>query len=246
MTETYTFQHGATTYTYTSEDGAISRGAIVSTLDGFGMTLHIEVPRDNAVALLFRHGTPRTPVTVAITAGAVTEWSGHVMVARWHGSAATLECADVLASSKRLAIPQRFNRNCRHVLYSPDCGVLKGYQAQAATIDSINRSTRSVEVSLSAMTIPISNLMDATLTKVKDGVENQYKITGYESISTSPIKIRLLMMSLDEKLETGSAQILPGCNHTIGNCSAIFNNIENFGGLYIPGLNPFDEEYPTP
>lgn len=225
MIETYTFQHGATTYTYTSEDDAISRGAITSSMVSTGEVLQIDVPRDNAVALLFRHYPPSARVSVTITATGLGQiWAGYVQQVRWHGSSATLECVDELATTVKLLNPHRFSRNCRHILYGQGCGVDPDSVDIPVNILRIDTVDRVIQVSVSGLTSYIGGA-------VIQGDSRAQIVDAQGDVLTIAMQ--------DGAFSNGAAQLLPGCDHTAQTCKNIFNNIQNFGGFPAIKSSPF-------
>lgn len=226
MIETYEFQHLVTTYTYTSTDNAISRSAITSTMATSGEALQLAVPRDNPVALLFRHAPPTQPVTVTITAtGQGQIWTGTVQQVRWSGSGATLECVDILSKTTKLLNPHRFSRNCRHVLYGRGCWADPEDFVDAVTITAIAPETRTVTVS----GVTVSD-------RFRGGILR----AGGEKVQIVDVLAQTLtLMGWSSSLAVGPAELIRGCDRTIYTCHAWFSNAANFGGFPAIKSSPF-------
>lgn len=226
MIETYTFKHGTTTYTYTSTDDAISRSAIASSMVSTGEQLQIAVPRDNPVAVLFRHAPPTQPVTVTIAAtGQGQIWTGVVQQVRWSGSGATLECVDILSGNRKLLNPHRFGRNCRHILYDRGCKADPEDFVDSVTITAIAPETRTVTVS----GVTVSD-------RFRGGI---LRVGGEKLQIVDVMGQTLTLMGWSSSLAVGPAELIRGCDHTIYTCHAWFSNAANFGGFPSIESSPF-------
>lgn len=246
--ELYLFAIGNKEYTYTSttfdveydyktyEPVAIHRGNIEVSDESNKNSIIIEVSRDNTFALDFFVGSEDRAASLTIFRGHVDEdefitvWKGRVSNVSFKGDEVEISCESVFTSLKRQGLRAKYQQLCRHVLYSPQCGVLGGEHKVATVISSSN--------------IDGNQLSIQEVAEYEDGYFNSgYILVGnyiFRYILAHTGETLILNKALPEFSEAMGTDIYPGCNHTSDHCKDKFDNIENFGGFeFIPSINPF-------
>lgn len=247
--ELYKFRRGIDEWTYTSADAAIvyagatyapavmrrSAPEATSGAQRSGATLTIEVPRDFAIATLFR-GLAPPPGTVTLTifrrhrtdAEVIPYWVGRVRGASWAGSRATLECEGLDAMLKRPALRRGVGINCEHMLFDAACGLVATAWRATGTLATVTGTTLQAAVfATQANGWWVSGFVR---------VDNQdYRMVTAHSGDT------VTVLSPFEGLAAGDAiEVFAGCDRTYATCGAKFSNQARFGGWpFWPTSNPY-------
>lgn len=178
-------------------------------------------------------------------ADVVTYWKGRVSSVQLAEDEITLNCESIFTSLKRAGIRPRFERNCRHSLYSPRCGVLTEDYKVETSVSSISGLSLTTEDASSYVdgwftggfvlfsngtTRQIVSHVGNTITINRDA---KYILESFGSIG----------YGLGYGLFWGGfyVSLFPGCDRTVEMCKNKFNNLPNQGGFkHIPvGKNPF-------
>lgn len=203
-------------------------------------TIRVTLPRDNDLALeLLKAPVSAAPTILTIFRGhlsetqTVTYWKGRVTSASASGSTITLDCEPVFTSLRLYGLRARFQRTCRHALYSPDCGV-----SPTSVLLTLTDAVSTIEYIYSAASLP-NGWLAGGMIEAPDGT----KVYIVEQ-NDGRLKLIRPSPSLFDAVKESSlyrAQVYPGCDHTIETCRSKFNNVRNFGGFpWIPVDNPFD------
>jgi uncharacterized phage protein (TIGR02218 family) len=255
----FLFVKGSTEYRYTSasffvsdstgtfEPVAITASNITQTNELAKNGIKIELPRDNTVAQLFLGKVPEqtTSLTIFRTHDAedasdqFVYWKGRVAAAQADGDSVTLECEDIFTSMQRPGLRARYQKGCRHALYSSACGVNINDYGDASEISS-----------QSGVILTVSINPDSTGGSVIDRADGYYN-GGIVELSDGSMRYiinhvgsQLTLISAFDDLEIDSlgvtCTLYPGCAHNMSDCNLKFNNLDNYGGFpFIPGKNPF-------
>lgn len=253
----YEFQYGLRylrytnqddTYTYLADDFLatnISHSPVEESAELARNNTKIQVPRDLAIAQLFRIYPPSEEVSIRIyrihrsdvDQQRVLEWDGRVLNATWYSSRAELHCENILTSFKRKGLRRPYQKNCPHDLFSQGAGLC-------------NADKPAFKVPSTILTVNGPFITSAEI----DVAEEGYFDGGILEWEVSPdnwelrhIKIHIgdqieLAQPL-ENLEPGTVvDLYPGCAHDESNkgCHR-FNNIKNYGGVPIASKNPFGQ-----
>lgn len=226
-------QHNSETY----QPASIIRDEISQSEDFAKAGLKLQFPRDNFFASQFIGFTPEHTTTVTIYRGAYPQgpfdhyWKGRVVSGKADGSVITLECESVFTSLKRPGLRARYERVCRHVLYSEGCAVNR---AQYEVNDQIQTITKEVNFTMTGV---VSNFSDGYFT---GGLaESEDKTVRFITKHTGAVIE--VARPFPRAAPGGRLKLLPGCDHIMSTCHNKFNNLDNFGGFaYIPTKNPFD------
>lgn len=216
--------------------------------------LEVLLPRTCELSLLYLAGQPEHVVTLTVfrthvgAAGVVVYWKGRVVSVDWPDPAtAKLVCESVFTSLKRPGLRARYQRMCRHALYSPQCGVDKAIYAVAGVATAINAAGTVVTVPEAAGYA--NGYFLGGLLETSDGAARFISAHSGGSISiASPSQSMLTQVSLSgygrgygDYYGGVPVTIYPGCGRNRDTCQSRFGNILNFGGWpWIPKRNPFD------
>ena len=241
----YLFTQGASNYYYTSVEATVSFGGnsyvpapmqsdkIVQSNQLERMTLPVRMPRSHALATvlsnsanasgpmnltLYRAHDIEAPVTQVAFKGRLTSTAinGQILEANFEALNSLM---------KRNGLRARYQKPCRHILYSQSCGAdINNFQTQV-TVSSI--SGRDVTVS-------------------SHGQSSDYYVGGIFEYSGQLYTIMdqsgdtLTLKKVPETLSVNDpVNIYAGCPLNINTCSSRFNNAVNFGGFpYTPKDNP--------
>ena len=222
--------------TYTPE--AISHSAISNSGDMTKDRLDINFPITNDAARDLMIGNSEQPSSITVLRGHSTDndfefivyWKGRVTTVVANGASVKMECESIFTSLRRYGLRARYQKTCRHNLYSESCGV--------------NKEDFKVEGEASA-------LDDLILTiAVADDFDDGYFVGGYISFNgitrrivaheEDQITISRIIESLRDAEFPVVIDLYPGCDKLRQTCNDKFDNLINFGGFpWIPNRNPF-------
>ncbi|WKB50771.1 DUF2163 domain-containing protein [Eleftheria terrae] len=221
----------------TYEPAPISRSNIEHSNELSRSGLEVQVPRDLPLAALFVAAPPEGVVSLTLyrrhlgqggeASEFVTYWKGRLTVARLAGAEATLKCEPIASSLKRLGLRARYQIACRHVLYSPACGVAKERFRVEGQVDRI----AGTSVWVAAAAERENGYFGGGYLQCAVGARMVTGHSGGELTLTAP------MVGL---LPGERVQLYAGCDHWTTHCRDRFQNLDNFGGFpFIPWKNPF-------
>jgi len=215
--------------------------------------IKLTLPRTNDFAGLFLGRVPETTTSVTIFRahdGEVEDrvwWRGRVAGVDITRDEVTLDCEDIFTSMRRPGLRARYQKGCRHALYSSECGVNLYDHAQGVEI-----------IAQSGFELTVTGLSDSVGDSVGDSVSGgSVQLTnGYYSggiielddgtmryiLSQNGNTLELLYQftTIDVDSVGVFATIYPGCAHNVTDCKNKFDNLLNYGGFpYIPAKNPF-------
>ena len=222
--------------TYSPE--AISHSAVSNSGDMTKDRLDINIPIENEAARDLLIGNSEQPSSLTVFRGHSTDedfefvvyWKGRITNAVANGASVKMECESIFTSLRRYGLRARYQKSCRHNLYSEGCGVDKeGFKVEGT----------------------VSVISDLTLTVAEaDDFDDGYFVGGY--ISFNGITRRIVAHEEDqitinraiESLKDAELPVLidlyPGCDKLRTTCNNKFDNLLNFGGFpWIPSKNPF-------
>lgn len=163
----------------------------------------------------------------------VTWWKGRVSGKDANASQITLTCTPIFTSLQRPGLRARYQRNCRHALYGRGCNV---------DPDDFLFATEITDISGIALTVAGIDAQDdgyyagGVIVDVATGVRRFIKAHLGQQIT---ISLPFIGWSTSESSGI-SVEVFPGCNRSVSDCFAKFDNLDNFGGFpYIPSINPF-------
>jgi len=250
--ELYTFAYGVNSYRYTSREASftdttvspnlvyasasIERSAIESSDEKARNTLKLSVPRNFAVAELFRVAPPSDAISVTVrrvhrgdTTSFATIWKGRVLGCAFQGARAELQCEPVTVSLARTGLRRLYGKSCPYALYGQGCGLNKADFDTATTVSAIDGLT------LTVASIGAFSYAGGFVEWVDDDGNTQRRFI--ESHVLTALKLTQAFSGLSV---SDAVTIYPGCDHTLATCATVFSNNFNFGGFpFMPVKNPF-------
>lgn len=249
----FLFVQGVTEYRYTNRPyivGDSSGSWLPSSIENTEINqsnelakdpVKITLPRDNTLAATFLGGAPDDITTLTIFrlhegTTPVAYWKGRVAGSSISGDAVTLNCENIFTSMRRSGLRARYQRNCRHALYSEQCGVQLYDYANVIIATAASGYTVTIEGDSNTQVDGYYNggILD-------DGFGKRYITRHVGNTLTLMQPSRYLIDNMDS---SGiSVTLYPGCAHNTTDCADKFNNLVNYGGFpYIPTKNPFANE----
>lgn len=248
----YQFSEGGERWRFTSrsrsieidgnvwEPAVISHGDLVTTGDLNRTQTELTFNRSNAFAQRFLEVGTSEVCTVTIFRGheqepslAVAVWKGRVGTGDLDGSQIILPCEPVTAALRRVGLRAKYQKLCRHALYSDGCGADLSDFLDDATVQQAGGTVLEVDFAVSR---PAGYYRGGVL---RFNGEFAF-IIGQ---SAGGLILATQMSSLLDAVAVNGptlVRIAPGCDLRPSTCSARFSNLKNYGGFPdIPGRNPF-------
>ena len=202
-----------------------------------GNALNLTLPRNNALADLYRISPPDKAVTVKIKAmhrndpdqQLTAVWSGRIVGVSWEFPRMKVGCERISTSLKRTGLRARYQRQCRHVHYGSGCRLDRASYETAGTVDAI--------VGKTVLTIaPAAGFANGYFNGGIVEHNGQLRLIVGHTGDTVSINRPLNDLSIGDTIH-----IYPGCDRSASTCAAKFNNLPNYGGFdFIPGKGPFE------
>lgn len=154
----------------------------------------------------------------------------------------TLICETTISQTRRSSVAQVVQRSCRHAHYFTNadgggCGLnVTDFQVTADCFDQTGRT----------LTVPDANTQDdgyylAGMLEYDSKFYMVEKHVGDQLTIESPVEGLTAAIDADTNSPPFvQVKIAPGCNLTIDQCNARFDNVKNFGGFADMDENPFD------
>lgn len=213
---------------------AIRASEVNQTSDLAKGTLSVTLPRTNSLAAEFLGKVPEQTTSLTIYRGfSETDnvndqvwWKGRVISATADGDLVKLDCENVFTSMRRPGLRARFQKGCRHALYSEACGVDQSSFQDSVSITGVTDLTVTISGGSSADGYYAGGVIEV-------GGAKRYVLKHQGSVLT-------LFYPFNDLSVPTSATVSPGCAHNVEACRDKFNNLLNYGGFpYIPSKNPF-------
>lgn len=242
----YLITKGSTTYRYTSkevsvtydsqtwEPTTVSHDDVVQTRTLERLTMPLSFPRTHPLVTEANNLNNPYPMNLTIyrshidpdTNGVAVSFKGRLISSNVSGQESTLNFENLASTMKRAGLRARFQKLCRHALYSTGCGVNIADYYQTVTVSAISGRT---------VTVSSHGQEDGYFT---GGLVNVSGSFGYiESQTGDDLILKIVPQNLTV---SSSIQIAPGCSLNVQTCQNKFNNTLNFGGYpYSPDDNIF-------
>lgn len=264
--ELFRFVHGSTVWTYSTGPEVdyngetytafpVGRDDMEQTKEVHKASLEVLLPRTCELSLLYLAGSPEHVVTLTVfrlhvgaSDGPVVYWKGRIMSIDWPDPAtAKLSCESVFTSMKRPGLRARYQRMCRHALYSEQCGVDKDDYAVTGSVSAVNAAYTVVTIPEAAdyddgyFLGGFMALADGTLRFIAGHVGSSITLANPAPVLADLVGVGGYGEDYGEYYGGCGLVIYPGCGRDRDTCSDRFGNILNFGGWpWIPKRNPFD------
>jgi uncharacterized phage protein (TIGR02218 family) len=196
--------------------------------------INIELPRDDALAALCLPAPPEGVIGVTIFEGHygdndfVVLWLGRVSTVSWpDDQRVRFACESVSADLKRPGLRARYQRICRHALYTSGCGVdPSGFEA-TGTAAAVSGTT----ITAAVFGTQADGWFIAGKIQAGDAVRMILTHAGTTITITAPIT----GLSVGDSFTAWA-----GCDHARGTCETKFDNLDKYGGFpWLPRKNPF-------
>lgn len=155
-------------------------------------------------------------------------WKGRIAGHKLKDGVLELNCESIFTSMRRAGIRARYQRSCRHALYSPGCNLNKDdFSLAGVLVSAISGLTLTIP---DASSKP-DNWFTGGAIRFHDG---SYRMIERHSSST-------IIIDRASRVLTGGVVVTlyPGCDRTIATCKNKFNNLVNNGSFkWIPVKNP--------
>lgn len=236
---TYRFIDYPTDYMWNSNIwnyNPIKHGKISQSNEMSKNSVDIVMPREGEFANLFVGWSPDFIVTLTIRRGhfgasdTLVYWKGRISSHQLKGRELTLNCESIFTSLRRAGIRARFQRNCRHAVYGPGCGLNKADWALGGVLTGVSGLTLTIP---EASGEP-SGWFFGGVVEFPNGTFQM--VTAHNG---DQVVISRRCRYLDENATPISVTLYPGCDRTLTTCKEKFDNILNNGGFkWIPQKNP--------
>lgn len=156
-------------------------------------------------------------------------WTGRITKATANEKTVEFECQSSLSILAREGLRAKFERGCRHQLYSTGCGLSRA--AHELIVEGVQES--GAQISANAFSTQADGWWTGGVLQNAAG-EKRLVIAHTGNIIT-------LSRPFVATANGGTVTVAPGCDKTLPTCQSKFNNDDNFGGLWhMPTKNPFE------
>lgn len=241
----YKFSNNLGDFFYTSTDLAIvfegdeylpetiAHSEVQSSGDITKDSIGLDFPIANEMARALLVGDVDSPTTMTIFRKLdeffVVFWKGRVSTASANSGTINLTCESVFTSMRRPGLRGRYQRTCRHNLYSVGCNVDPMDFAVSGSITNIAGLTFTIdEASAFASGYFVGGYLEYGL--IRRFISSHY---GNQISLIAPISNYEISLPI-------AVTLYPGCDKVRSTCKNKFDNLNNFGGFpWIPTKNPF-------
>jgi hypothetical protein len=221
----------------------ISRSNIHSSGSADNSAVTVEMPKNTDFANLFTVYPPSGVVFLTLFMGHPEDgeyriiWSGKVLSRAIEKEMAKFRCDHAVSSLSRNILRRNWQYSCAHPLYLSPCNANKA--AATATVAAQVVAVESVQLAAGWRTKAAADYLGGLVSWTAGETETRTIVDVESGPSGSDI---LVLGGLTSRLIAGApVQVSLGCKRTVADCSALHNNIRNFGGFnYIPTSNPFE------
>lgn len=213
------------------------------------MTVSIPIMENNTFVDIFLGWSPDYSVSYTLRRGhfgasdTLVYWKGRIASHNLKQQTIELKCESIFTSMRRPGIRARYQRQCRHALYSAGCGVDKDAFATAGSITSVTGLILTVPAAAGeannyftggAIEFPGGSFRmitahtgdQITISRANRYVNENFGLSGWG-------------LSWGQFWGGFGVTLYPGCDRSLSTCLNKFNNILNNGGFkWIPSKNP--------
>lgn len=249
--ELFRFVESATITTQTSADSDIEYNAEVYEAQPIRRTqaesknelsrASIDISMDLSNPLAQRHlGSPvDNVVTLTILQitdmGTYTFWKGRLSTVKATNKGVTLTFESIFTSLRRPGLRGRYQKSCRHALYGRGCKVDPELFAVIGYIGAIAGTV----ITVPGLDAYPSGRFRGGMIQAPDGVVRFITNHVGNTLTLSrPFQTLIDLFAINGP-GTVEVNVFPGCAHNMSDCSAVFDNLLNYGGFpWIPDINP--------
>lgn len=257
--ELYKFSHEYTDYRYTSYDTdvvylsevytsiAIGRSNIELKNELSKATLEVNIDLHQGAPKVWLSGYQEKVISLTVfqqtASGTNVIWKGRVVSINPQPAFFKITLESIFTSLRRPGLRARFQRNCRHVLYSPECGANMDYSKITVLVTAMD-SRRTTLTLTNIITYPEGPFSDQEPNKFFTGMLLYNGI--YRTVigqSTTGVTLTKPITDLFNALQNSSVYVTIyfGCDKSREVCQNRFSRIQSNGSFpYIPSKNPFN------
>lgn len=267
--EVYDFRHGNEVYRYTSASNnvtwkgntyiakyGISRNSVSQDAEDYSGRVEIVLSRKSEVARMYIEYLPTSQVEITINRfhaddsdpdnNFVQVFKGTVLTCKFNQLEATLKCAPMTASFKRVIPIHTFQASCNHTVFSQTTqsgdsahtGVYHGCNANPSLylVDTTVQAVNGATLVIDALSAKADNYYQGGIVYLDNG---ETRMIRQHIGNTVILEHRI------QGLKAGNAvKVLPGCDGQESTCRNKYNNVANFSGFSrIPFNNPFTTDF---
>lgn len=236
-TEAWRFTDGIEPVTFNQfeyQPNSIERSEIKQDDDPNRNELKITLALSDEFARRFIQSSPDFPTTLTIYRGNYPSgpyafyWKGRLTGASGDGNKITLQCEPIFTSLERYGLRARYERGCRHALYSNQCKVNQTRYEVRDTAVTVNKELITFGGDVATF---VNGYFKGGIIVAPNGASRFITEHIHTRIKTNyPMNVS----------PGDSLRVYPGCDHSSRTCNEKFNNILNYGGFpHIPTKNPF-------
>jgi len=228
---------------------AIKHSEIKQATDMSKNSTAITIPLNGEFSLLFKGWSPDNVVTVNIRRGHFGEsdtliyWKGRVSSHSVKQGTLELNVESIFTSLRSSGVRARFQRTCRHALYSKGCNVDKSLFAVVGVLQSLSGLQLTIpEASLQVdgwFTQGIIQFQDGSLRAITSHIGSSISIGRASRYVSDNFAMSGYGLNYGTFFGGMRVTLYPGCDRTMTTCKDKFNNLDNHGGFkWIPNKNP--------
>lgn len=234
MAELYSFEVEGSTFRFTPElepivylantfnPSAVKRSALTLTQNYAKSIISFTYPRTDTFAKQIINYFPETPTPVKIYKDGTLFWQGRIIDVIGSHESIEVRCDSIYTTLRNAGSPKRITTQCRHILYSEDCGLVKESWMVSYSVTGINSTVITVPglpstPSYTGGIAAINGQTRGILVHSGTFVQINHTFNGIQS---------------------GTLSLYRGCALTKEACMN-FANFDNFGGFeYLPTKSP--------
>lgn len=212
-------------------------------------SVDVSIPIEGEFSDLFLGWAPDHIVTFTLRRGHFGEaetlvyWKGKVSSHSLKDQILILQCESIFTSLRRPGVRARYQRNCRHALYSSGCGLNKADFALSGVIETVDGSQLTIP---EAATKPSGWFLGGAVEFTDGSFRMIISHVGSTLVITRPSRYALEQITLSGYGKNYGRHygglgvtLYPGCDRTLATCKNKFDNLDNQGGFkWIPTKNP--------
>lgn len=170
-------------------------------------------------------------------------WKGRVSSHSIKEKTIVFKCESIFTSLRRAGVRARFQRSCRHAVYSNGCNLDKSLFANLGKVSAINSLVITVnEAALQAdgyFSAGAIQFTDGSFRLILSHTGNQLTLNRASRYLQDNFGVGDYGLGYGLAYGGHGVVLYPGCDRTIATCKDKFNNILNQGGFkWIPTKNP--------
>lgn len=232
--------------TYDAGDGdetytpyAIGRGVVEVKNELSKASLEITLALNNPVAQRYLSTIVDTVMTLTVfqQTNATTNvvWKGRLQKVKLNNKKVSLIFESIFTSMRRPGLRARWQKNCRHSIYGPGCGVDK---AAFAFNDDV-ADCDGVTVTMTDLSLFDDGYFTGGMIETLDNNVLRYVLNHSGNVLTLARPFEHLQALFDAGPPPLAVNLYPGCAKNLATCIDRFNNVLNYGGFpWIPNKNP--------